>query len=75
MMQQAFQGRPDEHREMADFGSREMAAMLLMMVALLWLGVYPQTLFDLTQPVIDGLMPLASEPAANLASLENEVRP
>ena len=49
--------------------------MLLMMVALLWLGVYPQTLFDLTQPVIDGLMPLASEPAANLASLENEVRP
>ena len=75
MMQQAFQGKPDEKREMADFGHREMSAMLVMMVALLWLGIYPQAMFDLTQPVIDGLMPLVSEPTANLASLVQGVNP
>ena len=48
MMQQAFQGSPEEQRQMADFDGREMTAMLAMMVALLWLGVYPQ-------PVLDGL--------------------
>ena len=75
MMQQAFQGKPDEKREMADFGHREMSAMLVMMVALLWLGIYPQAMFDLTQPVIDGLMPLVSEPTATLASLVQGVKP
>jgi NADH-quinone oxidoreductase subunit M len=55
MMQQAFQGRPDEQRQMADFGGREMTAMLAMMATLLWLGVYPQPVLDLAQPVLDGL--------------------
>jgi NADH-quinone oxidoreductase subunit M len=32
-----------------------MTAMLAMMVALLWLGVYPQPVLDLAQPVLDGL--------------------
>ena len=55
MMQQAFQGSPEEQRQMADFDGREMTAMLAMMVALLWLGVYPQPVLDLAQPVLDGL--------------------
>ena len=55
MMQQAFQGTPDEQRQMSDFNGREMTAMLAMMAALLWLGIYPQPVLDLAQPVLDGL--------------------
>ena len=37
------------------FDGREMAAMGLMIVALLWLGLYPQPVLNLAQPVLDGL--------------------
>ena len=60
MMQQAFQGKPDEQRQMPDFDGREMTAMLAMMVALIWLGIYPQPVLDLAQPVLDGLHGLLS---------------
>ncbi|TDG12967.1 NADH-quinone oxidoreductase subunit M [Seongchinamella unica] len=75
MMQQAFQGRPDNNREMADFGVREMSAMLVMMAVLLGLGLYPQPLFDLTQPVLEGLLPRMSEPMSALPRLLSEVSP
>jgi NADH-quinone oxidoreductase subunit M len=55
MMQQAFQGSPDKQRQMDDFHGREMLAMAAMIVALLWLGLYPQPVLDLAQPVLDGL--------------------
>ena len=55
MMQQTFQGAADEQRQMNDFQGREMLAMAAMIVALLWLGLYPQPVLDLTQPVLDGL--------------------
>ena len=38
---------------MRDFGWREMIVMVLMMVGLVWVGVYPQPLLDLAAPVID----------------------
>ena len=56
MMQRTFQGSPDEQRQMADFGPREMGCMAAMMLALLWLGLYPQPLLALAQPVLDGLL-------------------
>jgi NADH-quinone oxidoreductase subunit M len=59
MLQQAFQGAPDEQRKMPDFDAREMFAMAAMMVALLWLGLHPQPVLDLAQPVIDSLQKLA----------------
>jgi NADH-quinone oxidoreductase subunit M len=58
LLQQAFQGTPDNERGMADFGGREMLAMLAMMGALLWLGLYPQPVLDLAQPVLDSLQAL-----------------
>ena len=63
MLQRAFQGAPDERRKMPDFDAREMFAMAAMMVALLWLGLYPQPVLDLAQPVIESLQELA--PGAN----------
>jgi len=60
MIQQAFQGRPDEQRSMPDFGGREMLTMAAMMAALLWLGLHPQPVLDAAQPVLDGLQQLVS---------------
>ena len=55
MMQQAFQGKPDEARVMPDLNIREMLTMSAMMIALVWLGLYPQPVLDLAAPVIEGL--------------------
>jgi NADH-quinone oxidoreductase subunit M len=55
MMQVTFQGEPDDSRQLDDFGSREMLAMSGMVIALVWLGLYPQPVLDLAQPVLDSL--------------------
>jgi len=70
MIQQTFQGKPDEQRSMSDFGSREMFAMTAMMIALVALGVYPQPVLDLAQPVLDGLHGLVQD-----SMLVAQVRP
>jgi len=56
MMQRAFHGAPDERRQLRDYGGRELAAMAAMMLGLIWLGIYPQPVLDLAQPVVDGLI-------------------
>ncbi len=56
LMQRSFQGTPNpEIATMPDFGFREMSVMVPMMLALLWLGVYPETLLGLTRPVVLGM--------------------
>ena len=56
LLQRAFQGAPNpDVPALRDFGWREMATMTLMMVALVWIGVYPQPLLDLSAPVIETL--------------------
>jgi NADH-quinone oxidoreductase subunit M len=60
MMQKAFQGKPVEGRALPDFGWREMGAMAVMMLGLLWLGLHPQPILDLTQPLVDSLMALVT---------------
>ena len=55
MMQKAFYGKPDTSRVLADFGWLEMTAMAVMIIALVWLGLYPQPVLDMVQPVLDSL--------------------
>lgn len=56
LMQRSFQGTPNpEIPTMVDFGFREVAVMVLMMVGLVWIGVYPQHLLDMSGPVIEAL--------------------
>ena len=63
MMQLTFQGEPDPSRQLEDFGRREMFTMAGMVLALVWLGLYPQPVLDLAQPVLDSLQGLlASRP-------------
>lgn len=68
LMQRAFQGRPEEARQMTDFDAREMLSMAVMIGALLWLGLYPQPVLDLAQPVLNGLHTLVL-PSAQLAGV------
>jgi NADH-quinone oxidoreductase subunit M len=54
LMQRAFQGTPNpDVPSMPDFGAREMSVMIVMMVALIWLGCYPQPVLDLSAPVVE----------------------
>ena len=57
-MQRVFQGEPGKDRELVDFGGREMTAMIPMMLGLAWLGLYPQPVFDLVDPVLASLYEL-----------------
>ncbi len=53
LMQRSFQGEPNPAVEaMPDFGFRELSVMILMMVALVWLGIYPEILLNLSAPVV-----------------------
>lgn len=55
MIQLTFQGEPDRNRKLQDFAGREMSTMAFLMLALVWLGLYPQPVLDMAQPVIESL--------------------
>lgn len=58
LMQRSFQGTPNpDVAAMPDFGARDMSVMILMAVALVWVGVYPQPVLDLAGATIATLMP------------------
>lgn len=49
LMQRSFQGELNPQvSEMQDFGAREMSLMAVLMVALIWIGVHPQTILALS---------------------------
>ena len=56
LMQRSFQGQPNAKvQAMRDFGLREMSVMVLMMVGLVWVGVYPQPVLEMSAATIDAL--------------------
>jgi NADH-quinone oxidoreductase subunit M len=55
LMQRSFQGPASNETEIADFGAREMTVMVLMMLALIWLGVFPQPVLDAAAATLAGL--------------------
>ena len=56
LMQRTFQGPPNpELAGMRDFGVRETGIMLIMAAGLIWLGVYPQPVLDVSGPVVESL--------------------
>jgi NADH-quinone oxidoreductase subunit M len=60
LMQRSFQGTPSQDMEklgeIADFGARELSVMGLMMIALIWLGVNPQPVFDMAAPLVERIV-------------------
>ena len=56
LMQRSFQGTPNAQvATMQDFGFRELSVYAIMIVALVWIGIYPQHVLDLAQPTLDAL--------------------
>jgi NADH-quinone oxidoreductase subunit M len=54
-IQRAFHGPADSVRIEPDFGLRENAMMLALAAAIIWLGVYPQPILDVTAPALQNL--------------------
>lgn len=55
MIQGAFQGRERETVRIRDLNPREMATATALLVALVWLGLYPQPILDAAAPVVTSL--------------------
>ena len=56
LMQRAFQGVPNpDVSSLEDFGIREMSVMVLMMLGLIFIGIYPQPVLDMSVPLLQQL--------------------
>ncbi len=55
MVQATFQGREPEAVRIRDLGPREMAMATALVIAIVWLGVYPQPIIDAAAPVVTSL--------------------
>ncbi len=62
LMQRAFQGTPSGRGDalIADLGVADLAVLLPVMLALVWLGVYAQPVLDLSGPVVNALRSVGS---------------
>lgn len=58
LVQRAFHGKAQERLRLPDFSTRGITAMAVMIVLLLWLGLYPQPIFNLTHPALENLQQL-----------------
>ncbi|HSG91885.1 MAG TPA: NADH-quinone oxidoreductase subunit M [Pseudomonadales bacterium] len=57
LMQRAFQGRvADSSAAMADLAPRELVTLAVMLVGLVWLGLEPQRVLDVSAPMVAALM-------------------
>jgi NADH-quinone oxidoreductase subunit M len=64
MIQGVFQGREREAVRIRDIGPREMAMATVLVVALVWLGLYPQPVVDTAAPAVTSLTTAGPIPAA-----------
>ncbi len=53
IIQRIFHGEPREKWEMPDLNVREMVVMVAMMLALLWIGLYPKPILNTAKPALD----------------------
>ena len=55
VIQKVFHGKNINNHAMADLGTVEMMCFSLMLVGLVWMGMYPQSMLDLAQPTLQSL--------------------
>jgi NADH-quinone oxidoreductase subunit M len=58
LVQRTFHGKSQERLRLPDFSTHGITAMTAMIVLLLWLGLYPQPIFNLTHPALETLQQL-----------------
>jgi NADH-quinone oxidoreductase subunit M len=68
LIQRTFHGEPREGLALADLTPQDTAIMAAMIVAIVWLGLYPQPVLDTAEPALAGLRQLVIE-AAPLAGV------
>jgi len=59
-MQKVFQGPRVEKRDLIDINARELCALIPLIIGLICLGIYPQPVFDMVNPVLASLFQLTS---------------
>jgi NADH-quinone oxidoreductase subunit M len=72
LMQRSFQGQANQKwvdSGLVDFGTREMLTMAVMIVALIFLGIYPQPVLDAAQPVLQSLLNLTTSPTVAIVEV------
>jgi NADH-quinone oxidoreductase subunit M len=60
-VQRIFHGEPRGTAALADFSSRHMIVMATMIATLVWLGFYPQPVFDTAAPSLSNLQHIRAE--------------
>jgi NADH-quinone oxidoreductase subunit M len=55
VIQKVFHGKNVHNHSMADLGTMEFLCFALMMIGLLWLGLYPQSMLDMAEPTLRSL--------------------
>lgn len=55
LVQKVFHTEPREPHQLWDYGQREMTLMGFMIIAIVWMGVYPQSMLDISAPVLENL--------------------
>ncbi len=58
IIQQSFHGPIEEDCRLTDLSARELAILGSMVLALVWLGLYPQPVLDLARPALESLRQL-----------------
>jgi NADH-quinone oxidoreductase subunit M len=61
IIQKAFHGENKAGWKLPDFSAREMAAMLAMIVVIVWLGLYPQPMLDTARQAIQHFQPAVAQ--------------
>jgi NADH-quinone oxidoreductase subunit M len=55
LMQRAFQGKPSGDDDLQDLNRREIATLGTLMAFLIWLGLYPQPILDVSRASMQAL--------------------
>ncbi|MCI0356587.1 MAG: NADH-quinone oxidoreductase subunit M, partial [Acidobacteria bacterium] len=55
LIQKTFHGEPREGLTLAELTPRDMTLMAAMIIAIVWLGLYPQPVLDTAEPALAGL--------------------
>jgi NADH-quinone oxidoreductase subunit M len=55
VIQKVFHGKNKNNYKMADLSTMEFMCFALMMIGLIWMGMYPQSMLDMAEPTLQSL--------------------
>jgi NADH-quinone oxidoreductase subunit M len=65
LVQQAFHGPQQADWRLPDFSGRDMAVMTVIILCLVWLGLYPQAVLNTAEPALHNLQHVVERPDIN----------